>query len=70
MYSLQNQLKAKKVLNSSNWSFHKWQYWIFSNIDNAQDCGHVQNILNNLGIELIQCTDQQKVVKQAANSWN
>ena len=40
---------------------------MFSNIDNAQDCGYVQNILDNLRTQLIQFTDQQKVAKQVAN---
>ena len=39
-----------------------------SNIDNAQACGHVQNMLNNLTTQLIQFTDQQKMTKQVANS--
>ena len=32
-----------------------------SNIDNAQACGHVQNMLNNLRTQVIQFTDRQKV---------
>ena len=32
--------------------------------------GHVQNMFNNLGIQLMQFTDQQKLVKPVANSWN
>ena len=39
-----------------------------SNIDNAQACGHVQIMLDNLRTQLIQFTDQQKIVKQVANS--
>ena len=38
-----------------------------SNIDNAQACGHVQNMLDNLRTQLIQFTDQQKVAKQVAS---
>ena len=37
-----------------------------SNIDNAQACGHVQNMLDNLRTQLIQFTDLQKVAKQVA----
>ena len=39
-----------------------------SNIDNAQACGHVQNMLDNLRTQLIQFTGKQKVAKQVANS--
>ena len=39
-----------------------------SNIDNAQACGHVRNMLDNLRNQLIQFTDQQKVAKQVVNS--
>ena len=39
-----------------------------SNIDNAQACGHVRNMLDNLRTQLIQFTDQQKVAKQVVNS--
>ena len=39
-----------------------------SNIDNAQACGHSQNMLDNLKTQLIQFTDQQKVARQVANS--
>ena len=41
---------------------------MFSNIDNSQACGHVQNMLDNLGTQLTQFTDQQKIAKQVANS--
>ena len=41
-----------------------------TNVDNAQTCGHVQNMLDNLRNQLIQFTDQQKVAEQVANSWN
>ena len=39
-----------------------------SNIDNAQACGHVQNMLDNLRFQLIEFTDQHKVAKQLAKS--
>ena len=39
-----------------------------SNIDNPQACAHVQNMLDTLGTQLIQFTDQQKITKQVANS--
>ena len=37
---------------------------------NAQPCGHDQNMLQNLWVQLIKFIDQQKVAKQVANSWN
>ena len=39
-----------------------------SNINNAQDFGHTQNLLHNLKNYLIQFTEQQKVPKKVANS--
>ena len=42
----------------------------WSQIYNAQACGHVQNMLDNLRTQLMQYTDQQKVAKQVVNSWN
>ena len=69
LYNLNNRSKANKAINSWNWSFHKWQYWTVSNINNAQACGHVQNIMDNLRTQLIQFTDQQKVAEQVASSW-
>ena len=68
-FTKQSKLKAKKELNSCNLSFHKWQYWMASNADNAPVCGLVQNMYN-LRTQLKQSTDQQKVVKQLANGWN
>ena len=41
-----------------------------SNIDNAQACRHVQNVVDNLRTLFIQFTDQQKVAKKVASSWN
>ena len=41
-----------------------------SNTDNAQACGHVQNVVDNLRTLFIQFTDQQKVAKKVASSWN
>ena len=41
-----------------------------SNVDNAQACGHAQNMSHNLRTQLLQFTDQHKVAKQVANSWN
>ena len=70
LYNLQNGLTAKKVLNSWDWSFHQWQYWMASNKDNAQACEHAQNMLHKLRVQLIQFTNQQKVAKKLANSWN
>ena len=40
------------------------------NVDNAQACGHIQNMLHILRTQLIQLNDQQKVAKQVANCWN
>ena len=39
-----------------------------TNVDNAQACEHVQNMLGNLRNQLIQFADQQKVAKKVANS--
>ena len=39
-----------------------------SNIDNAQACGHVKNMVDNLRTLFIQFTDQQKVTKRVATS--
>ena len=39
-----------------------------SNVDNAQACGHVQNVVDNLRTLFIQFTDQQKVAKKVASS--
>ena len=41
-----------------------------SNIDNAQACGHVQNMLDNLRAGLIRFTDLNKVAKQVAKRLN
>ena len=41
-----------------------------SNIDNAQACGHVKNMVDSLRTLFIQFTDQQKVAKRVAASWN
>ena len=38
-----------------------------TNVDNAQACGHVQNMLGNLRNQLIRFADQQKVAKLVAN---
>ena len=70
LWNLQNWLKAKKVFKSWNWSFNKWQYWMVSKINNAQACGHLQNMVDNLRTLLIQFTDQQKAAKKVANNWN
>ena len=71
LYNLQNGLTAKKVLNSWDWSFHQWQYWMASNKDNAQACEHAQNYVAKVKrVQLIQFTNQQKIAKQLANSWN
>ena len=74
VYNFQTRLvqfsKAKKVLNSWHWSFHKWLYWTVSNIGNALAGGHVQSKLDNLRTLIIQSTDQQKLAKQVTNSWN
>ena len=61
--NLQSRLKAKKVLNSWKWSFHTWQYQMVANTDNAQACGHLQNMLDNLRTQIIKFTDLQKVAK-------
>ena len=37
-----------------------------SNVNNAQACGHAQNMMHNLRTQLIKFTDQQKVAKQVA----
>ena len=38
-----------------------------SKIDNAQACGHLQNMVDNLRTLLIPFTDQQKAAKKVAN---
>ena len=52
--------QAKKVLESWNWTFHKWQYQNPSNIHLASVSEHVRKKLWNLLTWLKWFTDQQK----------